>query len=482
MREASVFGLSLLLVSACGSSGTTATPVPDASTSTPGSYTPAGCAYTFTPPDTDAFTDIANDGTDLLTDVASSAPLRVRIGLAGGTTAGQAGYADPTTTAAFTWESTGNTHAAKIKIGTSPDALGDVHAGYSWVTPAGLGQPIQMHEAHVCGLQPGTTYYYQVGGPAQGGDSYSATQSFTTVAASGVVTIGVSGDSRDSVDVFQLVQERMKDAGVAFQIMSGDLVPLGTQGSLYQSFLDKAWKDPSDSTKFLTSGQQMFLMVPGNHENDSSQYFGNFALPGLDQKAERFGSINVANAHIVLLDDETIAANPSDPIAAAETTWLEQDLSAADGDRAAHPFVVVVHHRGELSTSVHEGDSDVVQMRTTLMPIWDKHHVDLVLNGHDHNYERSKPVTGPASAPALSATGTTYVVCAGAGATGYTPGAAPSTTRAINVGFGTGTPYVGVYEVMTLTGNKISVKAYGLKNAGGGVSGDDVIDTFELSH
>ncbi len=484
MRGAKISGLGLLVLAACGSNGTNANPLdassPDSSTGF--AYAPAGCAYSFTPPDSDGFTDLALDGTDVLTDVASSAPLRVRIGVGGGTTEGKPGYADITTTAAFTWESAATTHAAKIKIGTSPTALTDVHTGYSWLTPGGIGSPVNMHETHACGLTPGTTYYYQVGGPANGGDSYSATQTFTTAPSTGAITIGVSGDSRDSSTVFQLVQERMRDAAVAFQIMSGDLIPVGTEGSLYQQFLDAAWKDPSDATKFLTSGQQLFLMVPGNHENDSAQYFGNFALPGLDQNAERFGSINIGNAHIVLLDDETISADPSNPIAAAETAWLEQDLTAADGDRTAHPFEVVVHHRGELSTSIHSQDSDVVQMRTTLMPIWDKHHVDLVLNGHDHNYERSKPVTGPASAPVLAANGTTYVVCAGAGATAYLPGSAPSATRAINFGFGPSTPYVGVYELVTLDANKISVKVYGLKNAGGGVAGDDVVDTFELDH
>ncbi len=30
-------------------------------------------------------------------------------------------------------------------------------------------------------------------------------------------------------------------------------------------------------------------------------------------------------------------------------------------------------------------------MRDALVPIWDKHHVDLVLNGHDHNYQRFAP-------------------------------------------------------------------------------------------
>ena len=53
-------------------------------------------------------------------------PQRVRVGLGGGTTMGQPGYADPTTTAAFTWETAESDHAAKVKIGTSADLP---HAG-----------------------------------------------------------------------------------------------------------------------------------------------------------------------------------------------------------------------------------------------------------------------------------------------------------------------------------------------------------------
>src|SRR5450432_2546467 len=105
MRGARISGLGLLVLAACGSNGSTPNPL-DASTNadaaTGFAYAPAGCAYTFTPPDSDAFTDLANDGTDVMTDVASSAPVRVRIGVGGGTTAGKPGYADITTTAAFT--------------------------------------------------------------------------------------------------------------------------------------------------------------------------------------------------------------------------------------------------------------------------------------------------------------------------------------------------------------------------------------------
>jgi len=470
-------------LAACGSSSGGSTPAGDGGTDGGAtfSYAPQGCAYTVSPPDTRGFTDLALDDAK----AAGDAPIRVRIGLGGGTSKGKAGYADPTTSAVFTWETAATTTAAKVRLGGDPNSLSDVHAGYSWQTPpptVGLGNnepPAQMHEVHVCGLTPGKTYYYQVGGGSP--EQWSATQSFTTVPSSGAIKIGVSGDSRDSADVLQLVQLRMRDAGVALQLFSGDFVLVGTQESLFAKWLDKMWKDPADSSKFLTLGQQMFLMAPGNHEHDLSQFFGNFALPGDGPYAETYASFDVGSAHVVVLDDEQIAVGQGDP-PAAQLAWLDADLAAAEADRAAHPFIIVVHHRGELSTATHGKDSDVAAARNALMPIWDKHHVDLVLNGHDHNYERSKPVTGPASAPTVQASatmGTTYVVCAGAGAGAYAPGSGTVDYRAFNAGFGQyDNKYVGVYSILTLEQKKLTLQAYGLKQACGGVGGDDLIDTF----
>ncbi len=454
------------------------TPLADAG---PVTYAPQGCAYTIAPPEARGYLALALDDAK----AAGDAPIRVRLGMGGATAKGKPGYADPTTTAAFTWETAATTNAAKVRLGSDPNTLTDVHVGYSWTTPppsVGIGNnepAVQMHEAHVCGLAPGKTYYYQVGGGTP--EVWSATQSFTTVPSSGKITLGISGDSRDSADVLQLVQLRMRDAGAALQLFSGDFVIFGAQESQYAQWIDKMWKDPSDASKFLTLGQQMILPVPGNHENDSSQFFGNWAVPGDGAYAETFGSFDVGNAHVVLLDDELIAAVGTGDQVAAQLAWLEADLTAAEADRATHPFIIIVHHRGELSTSTHGKESDVIAARTALLPIWDKHHVDLVLNGHDHNYERSHPVTGPASSPTVQTAanmGTTFVVCAGAGAGAYGPGKDPAPYRAFNAGFGNGTPYVGVYALVTLEANTLTLKAYGLKQAGGGVAGDDILDTF----
>ena len=461
-----------------------------------GSFTfqPQGCGYAVFAPATRALTDFATNDT-AAADAASAAPVRVRLGLGGGTSLGKSGYADPSTTAAFTWETAGATRGAKVKLGADPSALTDAHAGFSFTLPppaVGLGAneaSSNMHEVHVCGLAPGKTYYYQVGGGVAGAEVWSATQSFTTVPTSGKVTIGLLGDSRDSVDTWQLAQLRMRDAGVNIQLISGDLVDIGTLEALYVRALDAAWKDPKDGSKFITLGQQMMVPIAGNHENEAARFYGNFAIPGDGPYAETFASFSVGGAHVVMLDDQAIALDTGgDPQAAAQLAWLDQDLATANGDRAAHPFVMVVSHRGLYSTSKHGTDPDVLQSRAKLAPLFDKYKVDLVVNGHDHEFERSKPLkpgADPGGAPIVQASavdGTTYLISAGAGADPYDVGVTTVDFREKSTKFGNGTPFVGVYSIASIDGKTMTVTTYGMKLAGGGVAGDEVLDTLTLTH
>jgi hypothetical protein len=454
---------------------------------------PQGCPYTLTIPPSRGIKDFAPDDDQPAGDATGAAPLRVRLGLGGTTAAGQPGYPDPTTTAAFTWETTIKNTAAKVSLGTDPSSLTDVRAGFVWTTPppkigVGVNEPATfMHEVHACGLKAGTTYYYQVGGGAPGAEVWSATQSFTTVPASGKIVVGIMGDARDNVDVWQLAQKRMKNAAVNLQLFDGDIVDIGSEESLYTTWLNAIWKDPADKTKFLTLGQQMIVPIAGNHENEATRFFSAFAIPGDGPYAKTFASFNVGNTHFVMLDDEQIATSTGSAEAAAQLKWLDQDLAAANADRAAHPFIVVLSHRGLYSTSLHAADGDVLLARSKLAPLYDKYNVDLAINGHDHEYERSKPLHAgnPSSGDPVvqgPGAGTVYVICAGAGADPYFVGTTQVPYRETNTAFGTGTAYVGVYSIATLEGTKLALTAYGMKLAGGSVAGDDVIDTVVLTH
>jgi hypothetical protein len=456
-------------------------------------YAPAGCKYTVTPshfglsPSSGNFQDGNGNDTLALDDTAAPTgditPSLVRVGVGGGTDSTAAGYADPRTTAAFMWETPTATHAAKVKMGTSATSLTDVHTGYSWITPKDLGTTTtNAHAVHVCGLTAGTTYYYQVGGGPTGSETWSATQSFTTVPDTGTITVGVLGDARDTLSTFTLANQRMQQAGVSMQLIPGDIVDLGASGDLWTQWLTAIWKDPQNPGKFITLGQQMMAPIAGNHEGESSQFYGNWVIPGDGAYAGTYSSFDVGNTHFVMIDDQfaTLQTDYTQDPAKTMLAWLDGDLNRANQNRAKVPFIVALSHRGLFSTSNHCTDGDVLAARGQLAPIFDKYAVDAVFNGHDHEYERSNPLKAgsPATGDPVVGTGTVYIICAGAGADPYQIGKITKPYSAKQVAFGGGTPYIGTYSLLTLNGNTLKIDAYGLKASGT----DDVIDTLTLTH
>ncbi|HEY9844784.1 MAG TPA: metallophosphoesterase, partial [Candidatus Caenarcaniphilales bacterium] len=79
-----------------------------------------------------------------------------------------------------------------------------------------------------------------------------------------------------------------------------------------------------------------------------------------------------------------------------QLTWLEQELK-----RSEVPWKIVFGHH-PLYSSGHYGVSH--ELVRNLTPLFQKYQVQLYLNGHDHDYERTRPING-----------TTYLTC-GAGA------------------------------------------------------------------
>jgi hypothetical protein len=71
---------------------------------------------------------------------------------------------------------------------------------------------------------------------------------------------------------------------------------------------------------------------------------------------------------------------------AQQTAWLDADLSKNE-----LPWTVVYSHVPPFSSGEH-GDNST--FKRLFVPILEKHRVALVLSGHEHNYERFKPIDG----------------------------------------------------------------------------------------
>jgi hypothetical protein len=75
-----------------------------------------------------------------------------------------------------------------------------------------------------------------------------------------------------------------------------------------------------------------------------------------------------------------------------QTIWLERTLREARQDPGVD-MIVVFMHQCAMSTSMPGNGSDL-GIRRAWLPLFDRYEVDLVLSGHEHDYERTYPVRG----------------------------------------------------------------------------------------
>ena len=426
-------------------------PVPEAL-----SYTPEGCAYEVSTPEV---REARMSG-----DVTGSAPEPAFI---------HAGWAGPTDgTFAVNWRTDEATTVSQILYGVdeaavrdadAPDEAAGVYAqiGHQVLFEALVGGPIRLHETHVCGLDPGTTYYYKVGGPGAWSAPYDVATA-PPVGATTPFTFAVTGDSRNDSIVWAEIQSKLAARMPDFQLFSGDAVVLGANQPEWDGFFGESYMG--------TNVQEIFARIPmlpanGNHDALSVNYVLQFALPqdassGELAQGEQWYSFDYANTHFVVLDDSADEA-----LVAAQASWLEEDLSALD--RAVTPWIVVMHHKAPYSCSNHGSQMD---LREAWQPVYDLHAVDLVLNGHDHVYERSQPIRGfePGTTEGRivpEGDGTTYVVAGGAGAPLYGIGTDCAHTAH--------TESVNHYAIVEVADTTLTFTAYRID--------ETVLDTFTLT-
>ncbi len=362
-----------------------------------GSIEPPGCGYTVTTRDGASAPMVADDFVGIDPTVR-----QVHLGLTG----------DPRTSIVVTWRTLDDdTRAGAVRYGVGGldqqvDALTFVYqSGFG-----GLGGVVRIHEAHLCGLTGGTDYDYQiVSGPAHPSPRYGfRTAPDLAVTPDAEVIIATVGDSRDGYEVWGQLVAQLQLRTPDLIVFSGDAVTIGP-------FQDE-WDE------FFTAGEPLLARVPmvsshGNHELHAVNYYSQYAMPG----DEANYSFDYGHAHLTVLD--TTPPQLGD-LSGSIKEFLRADLAASDGSR----WKLVNHHYCMYSASNHGSDAT---LQAEWAPLYDQHRVDLVLTGHDHDYERTHPMRG--LTPQLTpADGTIYVVSGGAGASLYASGSGPWTALSLS--------------------------------------------------
>jgi len=203
--------------------------------------------------------------------------------------------------------------------------------------------------------------------------------------------------------------------------------------------LDGAWIQPYG---WVAGEHVPVLAALGNHDvvtDAGDPELRLFDLPG------RWYARTIGPVRFIVLD----ANDPTDP---QQLAFLHAQLARRD----VAPWTVAVFHQPAFSCSFHGSTPEVDE---AWVPLFARGGVDLVLNGHDHAYERFAPIDG-----------VTYVVDGSGGADLY-----PAST----VLCPKGTPdYVVAnardhgFVALTATANHLVGQAI--------TAGGRVIDTFEL--
>lgn len=390
MRVISVLAL-LVFGAACGSGGGGSTAFDD----TGGTLAIAACGYSVTT----KFGAEApkNSGTTFGKDPT---PQLVHLGFIG----------DPKTSMVAQWRTVDDTTTAGFVryaagAGLTADQLTEKATGLEFRYHSTGTQIYMAHQAHMCDLQPNTTYSYQVGSTNGSKEYVSPVYTFhtapdITATPDAESIIGVLGDSRDSAQVWGQLAGQVKMQAPDLVVFSGDAVYIGGDQSQWDAWLSAA-PDLLATTPIV--------LVDGNHENNAINFYAQFAMPG-DQ--ENFG-FDYGYAHFTIAND-----TPEDGDPALTTTTLDAikaDFAASQNAR----WKVFSHHQPMYCAGTrHMSD---LALRAAWAPVVDQYGIDLVLNGHEHLYEITKPLNNN-TVQATNATGTVYVVAGGAGAMLDTPG------------------------------------------------------------
>lgn len=333
---------------------------------------------------------------------------------------------DPRSEVIVSWSTSGPVTGPVVEVGPSADLGRRVEAATSTVR----GWPVQYHHARIGGLAPGTAYRYRIshaGGPPVEGTFATAP---TDPVPFRFVAFGDQGTSAAAA----AVTARARLLEPALVLHAGDLCYANTTGNGEGGTTDQATWDRWFANIEPLASRVAWLPAVGNHEMEPGYgplgYDGihaRFSLPANGAPgAPHTWWFRYGNLAVVAPDandaSEEIPHNRG-WLGAAQDRWLDETLGRLRADPSIDFIVVVFHHCAYCSNAVHASDGGI---RARWVPLFDRHGVDLVINGHNHSYERTHPVRGgapateaPSGATVDAAAGTTYVTAGGGGQQSY---------------------------------------------------------------
>ncbi|HEY3477332.1 MAG TPA: metallophosphoesterase family protein [Streptomyces sp.] len=361
--------------------------------------------------------------------------------------------ADASRQVVVSWQTPAQVTAPYLRIGTAegdygatvPAEVRALTSDLSWQTPEHDFPPhgpsaITQYYLHVKldNLVPNTTYHYVLG--HQGYDP-------TTSGRPGEVATFRTAPAAGRTEKFSFTA--FGDQGVGYNALAtnsllADLAPrfhlaMGDMSYALEGEGGHPAEDKYDARKwdsFFAQNDAVAAGIPwmvaiGNHEMegwyDHHGYGGmraRFTMPDNAWAGSTcIYSWRYQNVGLISLDGNDICYNSQsnlDYTEGKQTAWLKTQLGKFRDDPGIE-FIVVYCHQCTYSTSDANGAELGAQQKWA--PLFDRYQVDLVLNGHNHLYERTDPIkagkgtkkAAPGDTINARTDGVTYITAGGGG-------------------------------------------------------------------
>lgn len=256
-----------------------------------------------------------------------------------------------------------------------------------------------LHTAELRGLWPDTAYEYRVLARTPATDLASATFQTRTAPADASAPYscaffcdtGVVGRPGGAVDGMARILQELRQARPLLLLGGGDY-----------AYCDKDPRFKAIATGIDAWFRQMeplaaeipLMAQYGNHEVELVERFSDWE-PRFMHPSGRQGrcfSFRVGPAHFAAFYAPVKTVEPDD------VAWLDADLAKARAGGAR--WLIVFQHQPIFAHGrSHPANPEV---RRELVPVLERHGVDLHLSGHDQNFERTFPLRGAASTPVVA--------------------------------------------------------------------------------
>jgi predicted MPP superfamily phosphohydrolase len=202
--------------------------------------------------------------------------------------------------------------------------------------------------------------------------SSSSSPSTATISNFNFAAVGDTNCNSNTEDVVEDIQTKAPE------------IVLGLGDYIYNDDTADCWLE------IVEPIDNIMRIAIGNHETGAilTELMEHYDL------TDQYYSFDYQNVHFTVMSDYV-----SDEIGSEQYTFVQNDLAKAAADPNIH-WIVVSHHSQKYAATKNYEIPDENDWNNIYHPLFEQYNVDLVLQGHQHNYQRTYPIKYNDDSPA----------------------------------------------------------------------------------